>query len=412
MRDQRRRTRRGREEPAVAEHQRHPRRLLVDVEVLLPHATVGEAHFAVVGGLDDQRVVGEAKRVELVQHGDQRAVGGLHQVGVEIEVVALHPRRRQRPEPGGGQRQELPLHRRLGVERLPVGVRNTDAAGEPAAVVSGLFVGVRVKQHVVRVDEGDDQEERLLGGRHRREIGEHALLARRRLAVGVHVAPVVVGDAATALGDVLVGASVRRVPAPEAVALEVGRHPLRTRGLAAVPLALVHDVEASRRHHGRQVGQVDGQLALRILVGRHALLERVLDPVLGGEEARHQRRARGRAHAGIGERVLEGQPMAREAGQARQVPLGPARREVLDRPLLVGDEEDDVLRERSGGRCLGEGRGRRTRRRRRARSRRGAGRRRQRGRRAEAGKKGPTVDATTRVSGLLHGCSFRAGDPA
>ncbi len=74
----------------------------------------------------------------------------------------------------------------------------------------------------------------------------------------------------------------------------------------------------------------------------HFFLERVLDAVLGREVAGHHRRPRGRAHAGAGEGAFEADPVAAQPAHPGQVPAQPVLREVLDRPLLIADEEDDV----------------------------------------------------------------------
>lgn len=136
---------------------------------------------------------------------------------------------------------------------------------------------------------------------------------------------------------------VRRVPAREAVLVDVGGDPGRAvRRLDAVELALVDRRVAGRRDDGGGVLERRRQLDLRVLRRRHVRLERVLDAVLGGEVARHQRRARGRAHARVRERVRERQAVPLQARQPGHVALRPAGREVLDRALLVGQEEQHV----------------------------------------------------------------------
>ena len=115
--DERPRPHRPRVQPRVRVDQRDPQRLLVEVEVLLPQAAVGEPHLAVVGGADDQGVVEEARLLQLVEDGVQVGVGGAHQVAVEVQVVALLLRR---PELAGEVEdpQELRLHGGLGREVL------------------------------------------------------------------------------------------------------------------------------------------------------------------------------------------------------------------------------------------------------------------------------------------------------
>ena len=158
----------------------------------------------------------------------------------------------------------------------------------------------------------------------------------------VHEPAVVVGIPAARLVEVLVGAGVRRAPAGEAVLVDVRLRPVGPRGFAEVPLALVDHVVARSRHHGADVLEVLRQLDLRKFVVRHVLLERVLHAVLRREVAGQHRRARRRAHAGGAERVLKRQTVSLQAREARQMPARPATREMLDRPFLIGDEQDDV----------------------------------------------------------------------
>ena len=204
----------------------------------------------------------------------------------------------------------------------------------------------------MRVDQRDDHEERLLGrGRGGDEL-ERTLLAGTLVAHRRHEAPVVVGDAPAHLGEALIGAGVVGVPAREAVLRQIRGAPGGARRLAAVPLALVDDVVAGGGHHRRDVrqGARRGQGDLRVRRWLHVRLEGVLDPVLIGEVPRHERRAGGRAHARIGERVVEGDAVPLELRQPRKVLLRPAEREVLDRPLLVGDEHDHVHPREARGR--------------------------------------------------------------
>ena len=184
---------------------------------------------------------------------------------------------------------------------------------------------------------------------------ERALVARRVVARGRHEAAVVVGDAAAHLGQALVGAGVGRVPPREPVVREVRRGGGGAGRLAAVPLALVDDVVPRGGHDRRDVRQeAERQLHLRVGRRLHVRLERVLHPVLVREVARHEGGAGGRAHARVREGVLEGHAVARELGQPRQVLLGPPEREMLDGPLLVGDEHHHV----HPGEARGDGSGR------------------------------------------------------
>ena len=205
----------------------------------------------------------------------------------------------------------------------------------------------------MRVDQRDDHEERLLLGGDRAEVLEDALVARLGRALGVHEAAVVVGDPSPLLGDVLVGARVLGIPAGEAVLVDVLGDVGRAVGrLDAVELALVDGRVAGGGDHGRRVLEAGRELDLIGYCGAgHVGLERVLDAVLGGEVAGHQRRASRRAHAGVRERVLEGRCRASAAGQAGHVALRPTGREVLDRALLVGHEDEHVHARRPRGRA-------------------------------------------------------------
>lgn len=196
----------------------------------------------------------------------------------------------------------------------------------------------------MRVHERHHQEERLPPRRLRAQEGQRPFLPRLHVAVRVHEAAVVVRVAAACLGDVLVGPGVLRVPAGEAVLPHVRGHPsAAVRGLVQVPLPLVDRLVAHRRHHRGEVGKVQRHLHLVVLGGVvHVQLQRVLDPVLGGKVAGHHRGARRRAHARVGEGVAEGHAVALQAGEAREVLLGPPRGEVLDRPLLVRHEQHHV----------------------------------------------------------------------
>ena len=196
----------------------------------------------------------------------------------------------------------------------------------------------------MRIDERDDQEERLLRRGIRVEELQSAFVTVgvvRRLAA--HKARVILRSAATHLGEALVGAGIVRVPAIEGVGVEVGRRPFGTGRLAAVPLALVDHGVAGGRHHRCDVREAGRE---RYLIGvlriGHVRLERVLDAVLCGEVAGHQRRASWRAHAGVRKGVGECQSVALELRHARHVLLCPTDWKVLDGTLLVGDEHDDV----------------------------------------------------------------------
>jgi hypothetical protein len=139
----------------------------------------------------------------------------------------------------------------------------------------------------------------------------------------------------------------------ESVPVEIVRLEIGPSRLAAVPLPLVGHPIAGCGHHPRDVRQTGRELDLRVRRRLHVLLERVLDPMLGRDVAGHQRRARRGAHAGVRESVGELQPVSAKEGQPGQVPFGPARREMLDGAVLIGDEHDHVLAPEVGARRLG-----------------------------------------------------------
>ena len=95
VRDQRARAARPREQLGVRVDERHAEGLLVEVEVLLPKASVGQPHLAVIGGADDEGVVVERRagrrghRVERGEDVDEVVVRRPHEVAVEVEVVPL-----------------------------------------------------------------------------------------------------------------------------------------------------------------------------------------------------------------------------------------------------------------------------------------------------------------------------------
>jgi hypothetical protein len=165
-----------------------------------------------------------------------------------------------------------------------------DALGVDVQVVRGALIrgdvaGARrvprgrVAHDVVRVDERDDEGERLRGAR----VG--ALEEGGGLGGGE---PVPVGDAAAEEGRRLVAAGVRRKPPFEAVVLEVvpALDEQRAAGiLAHVPLAAVLHVVAGR---DEEVGHVLAGGLQRVLgddVRVGAGLEHLLDVVLGGIHA-------------------------------------------------------------------------------------------------------------------------------
>jgi hypothetical protein len=203
-----------REELRVGVDERDPRRLLVEVEVLLPHPAVGEAHLTVVGGADHQRVVIEPGFFQLVEDVDHVVVGGAHQVAVEVQVVTFLLRgfefAREIEDP-----QEFFLDRGLGRKVFGDRLRQADVPFQPGLVVFVFFEArARVEEDVVRVDQRDHHEEGLLLGRGRAQVLQRALCGSA--ADRFHEAAVVVDLAAPASGTVWLapasGGSQRRKP--------------------------------------------------------------------------------------------------------------------------------------------------------------------------------------------------------
>ncbi len=182
-------------------------------------------HLAVVRGVDDEGVLQQPLLLQGVQDLHQVVVRGLDQVAVEVEVVllllrTLWPQRRR-------ELLQLALRVRLRGEVLVHRRRQLDAgARQPRVVVAEGGKAGRVGEDVVRVDERDGEEEGLLLGRLRTQVGEDALLPGVGVAVVVHEPAVVVGHAAAGLADELVGAGVLRVPALEAELIYVLRLPV------------------------------------------------------------------------------------------------------------------------------------------------------------------------------------------
>ena len=318
---------------------------------------MGEPHLAVVGRTDDHGVVKQALAklrfivgpllcsLERSDHVDEVLVGPLDQIAVEVEVVELLLARIDRPQ---RHRELLKEGLRVGFRRqiLIVGDRYPHVAFEPHVAVASLREVIRIGQHVVRIDERDDQEELLIFCRIGSDELQDAFVAVR-VVIGLrtHVARIVLCLTTTHLGDALVGACVVGVPPLPAVGLQVGRRPM-TNGwvvLTDVPLALVDHLIAGRRHDGGDVGEVRRERNLRrVVLDWHALFERGCDVVLGRKESGHQCGAGGRAHARVREGIVERDAVLLERRKARQVLLGPTDREVLHCTFLVGDEHDDV----------------------------------------------------------------------
>ena len=285
------------------------------------------------------------------------------QVGVEVDVVELCPLTLERPEVGTHPDPHQCLDGGLATQVL-VGCRR-QAHPEPSELLRRVAadpVGGRVAEHVVRVDERDDEAERL------REpgSGEPAL---DLLDVDLVPALAIARVAAAEVLGLRVLARVRRIPVGEPVIVGepagVGGQPAAQlpdadRGAARVgevPFALVGDLVSGRAEQRRETRGIGAELGLAAGAraeaqraagellqhpatrGRAATEDlghrpdrarqvarvraqvgggqRQADPVLGGEATGEQRRAARRAHRRVGVAVAEAEPRARELGLVR-----------------------------------------------------------------------------------------------
>ena len=123
-------------------------------------------------------------RFERVEEVDEVAVRRLHQVAVEVDVVALLLVRVERGRCASNSAQELPLAALGLVEGPRRRSRGSRSRRSATSRHSRPCVVLRIHQHVVRVDERHDEEERLLlAPPAESQVLQHALVAgaaRRR----------------------------------------------------------------------------------------------------------------------------------------------------------------------------------------------------------------------------------------
>ena len=318
----------------------------------------------------------------VAERGDETpdvAIDETLQVRVEADVVA--PRRvvAQRPQQQRQAEAHQAMRGRLRAQVLAHRRRQPDLqVGPVGRAVAAPVVGGGIGEHVVGVDERDDQGERLaevLAGEVGLGLGgEHVVPAR--------------AAAAEVLGlDVLAG--VGRLPLGEAVvgrqALGVGRAPCSAQRAGEVPLALVGDLVAARAQQRGEVGQGGIELGLGAVAGadpgEHP--EEVGQPahrrdpfaagrggedrghvaevrlgatggqgqraaVLGGHEAGQEGCPARRAHARVARRLREAQAGPAQLRVGRHQRVDPARLvgPVARGALLVGDHHQDVGRPR------------------------------------------------------------------
>ncbi|MFY9826013.1 MAG: hypothetical protein WAM82_31880 [Thermoanaerobaculia bacterium] len=346
------------------------------------------------------RVVEERGLLERFEHLQDLLVHDLAEVGVEAAVAELGLRVAGGDRAGAGVADDAELRLRLGLGRqvLVPGRRPVDGqvhellGAVPPGLVEGRAVDrhctdARIGQHVVGIDQGDDEAERLLGVVGLEEV-EHArqfellvghLAVLGGLAVPVEEALIVVGGAAAHVGDRQVVAGVGHGPAIEAPALgellhvrlgpvflvdAVGRILHVVGGLGEVPLALVDDVvvrglqdlgqvlEIAGHHPLAALLDVEGDLLGEALAARLrdvlldggdvVELEDLGDAVLRGIEAGEHRDAGGRAGAGVRVGAGEADPMLAQPAHRGQVLLLPPLGPVGVAALLVGDDDHEV----------------------------------------------------------------------
>src|SRR5205814_1453628 len=208
-------------EQRVRVDERNAERLLVEVKILLSLSAMSEAHLAMIGGADDQSIVAQTQSFERVEDADKVSILQLHQIAVEVEVMALHASGRELSEPKIGEVQELLLNVRFGGQILIDRLGDTNVPQEPPVIVTVVLVARRIEEHVMRIDQGDDKEEGLLFGSLLDQICERTFVTILPATVLVHEPAVIVRCAAARLVGVLVGACIRRVPAPKAVGVQI-----------------------------------------------------------------------------------------------------------------------------------------------------------------------------------------------
>ena len=321
----------------IGDHQRHVDGLLERHAALLAQV-MGAALLAVIGGEDDDRVIGLAACVQRIQHGPDVPVHVEMAIEVVVDVVVPHVPALLRDlavvhvaqalVAADGRR--LPLQvveeggRQGGRPFLAVQRRIRRAENrEHALGLHGLrSVGI-VVHHVVRVDEVHGHEPRFGGGDFGGAFVQplHGFRRNQRIFIesihwpALHVAPVLV------LG--------------EAVGLHRRTGALR-RKLREMPFAFIDGVIAQIAQH-----VADGGQGFRI--GLH-----VVDPgEIGVVEHAGVRRMPARQHHRAGRRAHGGGAMVmveRDPAGANAVPVGQSefRRHGLVGIFLIGHDHQDV----------------------------------------------------------------------
>ena len=225
--------------------------------------------LAVVHGADDQGLIEQAgagggfiPRVEDGQQLPDLRIHLFHQVGVEIQVLALDRGRRQRPQPRRQCGEQLPMRAGLLVDLQILPDRRWQGNGRvgrshpTGIVVAAGLIGLGVADHVMRIHQRQDEAEGL--GR-----GMVPAVPQEGHRV-IHKPGVMGGGSAAKILLRRVPSGIGRIPAVKTVARDIvfnGFHIGSDGVFAHVPLPLVHDVVAGLFQTRGEVGQ--GGIELR-----------------------------------------------------------------------------------------------------------------------------------------------------
>jgi hypothetical protein len=326
-----------------------------------------------VAGANYDGVVREPAGIQRMQQLEDLRVDLLIQVGVEPCVAEL-PLAREHVAGAEGQqlterrldtwlRRQVIADVRGHIDRQILEVLVAVAAScERRAERQSAKAAARVLLNVVRIDEGDDQTERLVAVVGVDEIHRtltEELIACSRLAGGrsaaVDVPAVVVDRAAAKIREAHRVAHVRRIPAVESVSvrevLRVGRTPVippRGRVIAERPrqvqLPLQLHVIPGRSQDGGEVGQATRQdrdpslhRVCIVVAG-----DEVLHPVLRRIQSREERGAARRARGGVALRAAEMEPVGHQSPARGKIRLRPSLRPVHHLALLIGDDDQQI----------------------------------------------------------------------
>ena len=167
-----------REQFRVADDQRDPNCLLIDIKYLLAQPAVGKPHLPVIRDKDNHRImpkrlarsVVETARLQGIDYLAKIRIRLLLQPGVEIDIRLLLVLGVQVAQPRGAVQpiQELHLGRRFVIIRQVFVNRRgqadvSDGVQIGQGVAAGLpFGDLRIGQHIVGIDQRHHQRKRLL----------------------------------------------------------------------------------------------------------------------------------------------------------------------------------------------------------------------------------------------------------